>query len=63
MSLNYRRYKLKLAKTGNVNDVQNVHIKNGERKSKNNSDGFEIKHLRHIQIIGPQPLGGWQVRR
>jgi len=34
MSLNYGRYKLKLAKTANVNDVQNVHIKNGEGKPK-----------------------------
>ena len=46
MSLNYRRYKLKLAKTANVNDVQNVQIQNGEGKPKN-SGGFEIKHLRH----------------
>jgi len=35
MSLNYRRYKLKLAKTANVNVVQNVDIKNGEGKPNN----------------------------
>jgi len=59
MSLNYGRYKLKLAKTAkfNVNDVQNVHIKM-ERGSQKNSGGFEIKDLRHIQIIAPLPLGG-----
>ena len=35
MSLNFYRYKLKLAKTANVNDVQNVDITNGEGKPKN----------------------------
>ena len=35
MSLNYRRYKLKLAKTANVIDVQNEDIKNGEGSQKN----------------------------
>jgi len=29
-----------------------------EREAKKTSDGFEIKHLRHIQIIGLQSLGG-----
>jgi len=59
MSLNFGRYKLKLAKTANVNDVQNVHIKM-ERASQKNNGRFEIKHLRHIQIIAPLPLG-WEV--
>jgi len=39
MSLNYGRYKLKLAKTANVNDVQNVHIKM-ERASQKKTGGF-----------------------
>jgi len=28
------------------------------RASQKTSGGFEIKHLRHTQIIGPRPLGG-----
>jgi len=38
MSLNYRRYKLKLAKTANVNDVQNVHIKMERQATKTVAD-------------------------
>ena len=34
MFLNQRRYKLKLDKTANASDVQNVDINNGEGKPK-----------------------------
>jgi len=38
MSLNCRRYKLKLAKTANVNDVQNVDIKMARAGQKTSGD-------------------------
>jgi len=45
LSLNYRRYKLKVAKTANVNDVQTVDIKKMARASQKTSGGFEKKSI------------------